>query len=277
MRQIELGVVTDEISRDLAKSLDYCRKWELRRIELREGSEKRYPGFTEEECRLVDSAVADGFSVTAVSPGILKCHADDDATIRTEFEEILPASIDLAQRFGAPMLISFGFEKSATEAPSNRTRAMKTLERFADRVWKAGLILAIENEPDFWVDDAADEAKMLEEIGHPALKANWDPANSHWGGSMPTRDGFDALKQHIVNVHVKDFTSSDPDIPWRPVGQGETPWTEFIPWVVNDTDIAHITVETHAPPLVENTRDSLIALREMLGMPPLESLKTQAL
>ena len=106
---------------------------------------------------------------------------------------------------------------------------------------------------------------MFEEIGHPGLKANWDPANSHWGGRLPTRTGFDALKSHIANVHVKDFTPDDPDVPWRPVGQGQTPWAEYLPWVIEETHVEHITIETHAPPLIENTRDSLKALRQLLS------------
>ena len=265
MRAIELGVVSDEISRDLKESLQLCREWDLKRIELREGSEARFPGFTTAEVGLIEEALADGFSVTAVSPGIFKGHADDDSTIRRELEEVLPRTIDMALQFGCPLVITFGFERYASESARNRVRAMKALEKAADLAWAEGLLVGVENEPDFWVDAAVEEAQMLEEIGHPGLKANWDPANSHWGGTLPTREGFDALKPHIVNVHVKDFTPSDPKVPWRPVGQGETPWADYLNWVIEDTEVPHVTIETHAPPLIENTRDSVTALRRMLS------------
>jgi len=262
---MEIGVVTDEISRNLGESLALCREWGLTHIELREGSEKRFPGFTSAELALIEEAISGGFTVTAVSPGTFKCHADDETSIRLDYEEILPRSIDLAIRFACPVIISFGFERYPGESDRNRVRAMRALELAADRVWEAGLSLAVENEPDFWVDDATDEAAMFEEIGHPGLKANWDPANSHWGGTLPTREGFDALKTHIVNVHVKDFTADDPDVPWRPVGQGQTPWAEYLRWVIKDTSVNHVTIETQAPPLIENTRDSLAALRKLLS------------
>jgi sugar phosphate isomerase/epimerase len=265
MRSLEIGVVSDEISRTLSESLKLCREWSLSRIELREGSEARFPRFTEDEIRLVDEALSDGFEVTAVSPGIFKCNADDDSTIRREIEETLPRTIEMALRFKCPLIITFGFERYKSESAGNRVRAMKALEKAAELAWAEGLTVAVENEPDFWVDDAAEEARMFGEIGHPALKANWDPANSHWGGKLPTREGFDALKAHIVNVHVKDFTPKDPDVPWRPVGQGETPWQDYLTWVSDETDVEHITIETHAPPLIENTRDSLTALRRMLS------------
>lgn len=265
MRPLEIGVVTDEISRDLTESFELCRRWNLERIELREGSEARFPGFTQAEIQQIEEAIEDGFSVTAVSPGTFKGAADDASAIQHELREVLPRSIDLALQFGCPMIITFGFERYKGESETNRARAMKALEQAAERTWAEGLVLAVENEPDFWVDDAADEAEMFEEIGHPGLKANWDPANSHWGGRLPTREGFDALRPHIVNVHVKDFTPDDPDVPWRPVGKGQTPWSDYLQWVADDTEIEHVTIETHAPPLIENTRDSLAALREMLS------------
>jgi sugar phosphate isomerase/epimerase len=266
MRKLDIGVVTDEISRDLHESLDLCRRWGLSLIELREGSERRFPDFTDNELGLIDDAIAEGFRVTAVSPGIFKGHADDESTVRREYENVLPRVIDLAHRFRCPMIISFGFERYAGEPDRNRVRAMRALELAADRAWAEGIMLAVENEPDFWVDEAADEAAMFAEIEHPGLKANWDPANSHWGGQLPTREGFDALKPYIANVHVKDFTPDDPKVPWRPVGQGATPWDEYLEWVMEDTSVGHITIETHAPPLIENTRDSLEALRRMLSL-----------
>ena len=264
MRPLAIGVVTDEVSRNLEESLAYCREWELQRLELREGSTARFPAFTQDELRLVDDACSLGSRITAVSPGILKSHADDTSRIRDEIENVLPRSIDLALRFRCPLIIVFGCERYDGEPDSNRKLAMKAFEQAADRAASEGLTIVIENEPNFWVDRPADEAAMLAEIGHPNLKANWDPANSHWGGYLPDRAGFEALAPHIANVHVKDFTPDDPKVPWCPVGQGMTPWNDYLTWISEDTQLEHVTIETHALPLVENTRESLEALRRML-------------
>ncbi|MGA7305555.1 MAG: sugar phosphate isomerase/epimerase family protein, partial [Rhodothermales bacterium] len=243
MRKLEIGVVTDEISRDIRESLSLCRQWGIGMLELREGSTARFPNFTPEELRLVDEARASGSCITAVSPGILKTHADNRSVIRDELENVLPKSIDLALRLDCPLIIVFGCERYDGESDENRTLAMRAFEQAAERAAADGLTIAIENEPNFWVDRPADEAAMLAEIGHPNLKANWDPANSHWGGYLPDRAGFEALAPYIVNVHVKDFTPDDPDVPWRPVGKGSTPWTDYLPWVSDDTDVDHITIE----------------------------------
>jgi sugar phosphate isomerase/epimerase len=263
-RSVDVGIVSDEISRNLEESLDYCDRWGIRRIELREGSEARFPAFTARELELVETALRAGTKVTAVSPGILKCNAADEGAIRVDLERKLPQSVELAQRFGCPIVIAFGFEKADNEPDANRLKAMRAFERAAELCDGAGLTLAIENEPNFWVDDAEEEAALFEEIDHPRLGANWDPCNSHWGGVIPTYEGFSALKIYIVNVHVKDLDPGDPEMPWRAVGEGETPWDVFLPWVVNETEVPHVTIETHGGDLVRNSKVSLDRLREML-------------
>jgi sugar phosphate isomerase/epimerase len=142
---------------------------------------------------------------------------------------------------------------------------MRTFERAADQAAEAGMRIVIENEPDFWIDDPASASAMLDEIGHPALALNWDPANQHWGGHLPTRADFEAVLPHLANLHVKDFApKSRPDAPWVPVGEGETPWAEIFPWVVAESNLSHVTLETHCVPLVESSRRSLEGMRRLL-------------
>ena len=97
------------------------------------------------------------------------------------------------------------------------------------------------------------------------MRLNWDPANLHWGGLPPTYDAFGTLRPYLANIHVKDFTPDDPDVPWRPLGQGTTPWAEILPWLIDETDLAHVTLETHCEPLLDASRASLERLREMLA------------
>lgn len=261
---LDIGVVTDEVSRDLAEALDVSRSWGLSRFELREGSERRFPFFTDTEVRLVEEVVRDGAEITAVSPGILKRPVDDEKRLRRELNEILPRAIENARRFGCPRLVVFGFARYEGEPPENRARAMHAFEQVAEHAAEADMMVAIENEPNFWIDRPRAAAAMLEEIGHPALAINWDPANQHWGGQRPRRDGFEALRPHIANVHAKDYTPDDPDVPWRPIGEGITPWGEILRWIIEDTELDHVTLETHCTPLIENSRQSLDALQALI-------------
>jgi sugar phosphate isomerase/epimerase len=263
-RRVDIGVVTDEVSRNLGEALDLAEGWGMTRFELREGSRARFPAFTKDEIALLDEHVRGGSRVTAVSPGIFKGHADDREKLDHELGHVLPRSLELANRFGCPLLIVFGFERYDGEPVTGRRAAMDAFERAANLAVEAGMTVVIENEPNFWVDRPVDTAELLSEIGHPGLMANWDPANSHWGGFLPTYEEFQVLKRHIGNVHVKDYYPADPAAPWRPIGQGETPWSEMLRWVVAETDLTHVTLETHCVPLVESSKVSLDNLRAML-------------
>ncbi|MFB6272052.1 MAG: sugar phosphate isomerase/epimerase family protein [Salinibacter sp.] len=264
-RALDIGVVTDEVSRDLAEALDVSREWGISRFELREGGDDRFPFFTDREVHLVDEAVRSEAQITAVSPGILKGTVDDQERLHRELEAVLPRAIERARRFECPRLVVFGLARHEEEPSSNRTRVMRTFERVAERAAAAGLTVAIENEPDFWIGRPGPAAALLDEIDHPALTLNWDPANQHWGGLRPDRRGFETIRPHISNVHVKDYTPDDPDVPWRPVGEGVTPWGKILSWIVEDTTLGHVTLETHCKPLVENSRASLDVLETLIA------------
>lgn len=261
---LDIGVVTDEVSLDLAEAFEVSREWGLGRFELREGSEQRFPFFTDREVRLVDEVVRRGGQITAVSPGILKGTVADEERLARELEEILPRAIERARRFECPRLVVFGFRHYDGEPATNRIRVMQVFEQVAERAAAADLTVAIENEPDFWIDRPEPSAALLDEIGHPALTINWDPANQHWGGLRPEREGFETLRPHISNMHAKDYTPDDPDVPWRPLGDGITPWDEILTWIIEDTSLDHVTLETHCKPLNENSRASLNALRRLI-------------
>ncbi len=262
-RIFDVGVVTDEVARDLAEALRACSAWGLSRFELREGATGRFPFFTTEEVRLVEGVLRRGARITAVSPGILKGHVEDEERLRRECDDVLPRAIDLAARFACPLLIVFGFERYDGEPASNRVRLLRTFERVAEAAASAGLAVAVENEPNFWIDRPAESVALLEELGHPALQLNWDPGNLHWGGMTPDHEAFRAVQPYLANVHVKDFAPDDPEGPWRPVGQGTTPWAQLLPWIIRETDLAHATLETHCEPLLESSRESLAWIREI--------------
>jgi len=263
-RTLHIGIVTDEVSRTLTEALDLATSWGIARFELREGGAQRFPGFTREEIAAVEAELRQGAQVTAVSPGIFKGAADDQAEVRRELDDVLPRSIELAARFACPCLIIFGFGRYEDEPEGNRIHVLRAFEEAAEKAAAAGMVVAIENEPDFWIDQPEASAALLDEIGHPHLQLNWDPANLHWGGTRPMHDHFQAVLPHLANLHVKDYYPDRPEAPWLPVGEGVTPWDEILPWVVRETDLPHVTIETHCEPLAESSRRSLTTVQRLL-------------
>ena len=263
----EIGIISDEVSRDLREAFMLSGEWGISHFELREGEKGRFPRFTDQEVAIVDSEIQAGATITAVSPGIYKGNVEDVHRWRQEAENTTPRAIELARRFDCRVMIAFGFEE-CDEKPVNRLNALRALETVAEQAAAAGMIVAIENEPGFWVDRPAETVALLEELGHPAVRLNWDPANLHWGGRKPDREALEVIRPYLANLHVKDYTPDDPDVPWRPLGDGIVPWPELLPDILAETDLTHGTIETHCEPLIENSQRSLEALRGWLGALP---------
>ena len=262
---LNIGIVTDEIIRhDLIASLAQAAEWGLDHFELREGAQARFPGLTHEEIKAVEAMISDGGKVTAVSPGILKANAGDTKTIQKELDQILPRAIDLALRFSAPVLIVFGFEKEENEPASNRVAVLKAFERVAQAASDAGMVAAVENEPNFWVDQPKGTVSLLQELDHPAMKVNWDAANMYWAGTKPTEEAIQLLSPFIANIHVKDHDPLDQEHPFCSLGQGDVPWKEILTWIPEYTPLKHVTLETHCEPLLASTEESLNVLRGYL-------------
>ncbi|MCA0268066.1 MAG: TIM barrel protein [Bacteroidetes bacterium] len=260
---LPIAVVTDEISRDLRQALALVQAWGLDRIELREGGTARFPAFTPDEFAALDAARAEGTRITAVSPGIFKGDIRDADRWQRELHDTLPRTLDAAARLGCGTVIAFGFERF--DAPDDaRARVVEAFAAAADLAQAAGMRLAIENEPGFWIGPPEASAALMRDVNHPALGLNWDPANLHWGGHRPTYDDFRAVLPHLFGLHVKDFYPPDPGAPWRALGEGVTPWPDILRWVVNEAHLPHITLETHTEPLEDASRRSLVTLRGWL-------------
>ncbi len=262
--RFQIGIVTDAVSGNLSEALQFGAQWGLSRFELREGASGRFPLLSPEDVRRIDDLVQEGGCITAVSPGIFRGHVEDRERWRPEVERTVPDAIELARRFACGVMIGFGF--SACDATrAGRLQVLKAFEQAANLVADAAMVLALENEPGFWVDRPDDTIGLLEEIGHPAIKLNWDPANLHRGGLAPTPEIAERLAPWIVNLHVKDFTPDDDDAPWRPLGRGIVPWKDLLPALVDVAGVNYGTLDTQCEPRVTHSEMSLAYLRDLVG------------
>lgn len=262
-RNLDIGIVTDEISSALDEALELGQAWGIHHFEIREGRQARYPQLTREEQVLVEKVIRDGAQITAVSPGIFKGAIENKDLLTYELERVLPESLDLADRFQCSTVIVFGFERCDGESERNRVQVLRAFETAAELADHAGQRVIVENEPGFWIDRPTTAAALLAELDHPAMRFNWDPANVLWGGQVPDREGFEAIRPFLANLHVKDHDPSDQKDVWKPIGKGKVPWETLLTWVYEETTLSHITLETHCQPLIENTQMSLDVLRDI--------------
>ena len=261
---LELGIVSDEITNDFGAALQHGLSWGIHRYELRCLTSGRVPHVTPEEQRAVHSLVRDhGVSITALSPGMFKAHLSNTTAIENELKEVLPATLELAGQLACPMIIVFGFQREAGEGADRYHRAVEYMARAAEITGRAGVRIAIENEPDFWCDTGVNTRTLIRATDSASLGANWDPCNAFGTDEVPYPVGYEAIKDVLINVHVKD-TARGSLIQCVPVGEGAIDWQGQINALVHDRLVRHVTIETHCLPLVENSRRNVEVLRGMV-------------
>jgi len=265
MHGLELGVVSDEISPDFNDAARYGGEWGISIFELRVLKTGRIPSVDQGELREVQAVVKNnGLRVTALSPGIFKLPLSQPAKLEEELATALPRTLALACEFGASLVIAFGFQREQNEKPDLFSRAVDFMSRAAEKAGKEGIKIIIENEPGFWCDSGANTAKLIRVVNSPFLRANWDPCNGYGTAERPFPEGYEAVKQYIANVHVKD-TKEGSLIRCVPVGEGAVNWKGQLAALVRDQLVSHVTIETHCLPLVEKSKQNVETLKNYLG------------
>jgi len=265
MHRLELGVVSDEISPDFNEAARYGGEWGISIFELRVLKTGRIPEVDQGELREVQTLVKNtGLRVTALSPGIFKLPLSQISKLQVELATTLPKTLALAREFGASLVIAFGFQREQNEESELFSQAVDFMSRAAEKAGKEGIRLVIENEPGFWCDSGANTAKLIQTVNSPYLRANWDPCNGYGTAERPYPEGYEAVKQYIANVHVKD-TKEGSLIRCVPVGEGAVNWRGQLAGLVRDQLVRHITIETHCLPLVEKSKQNAVTLKHYLA------------
>ena len=263
-RKLSLGILSDEISPDFTEALRYAKLWDIPLFEIRCLRSGRVPDISREEFDEMKKSVANGdIRITALTPGVFKTSLADREKIGSELTDVLPRTIRQAQELGADTVIIFGFRKLENEPERNFQHAVDVIGKAAVLAGKEGVTLAVENEPKHWCDSGGNTAKLVKAINSKYLKANWDVCNALGTGEIPFPDGYNALKEFIINIHVKD-TVSNSLISCVPVGEGVIDWRGQIAALIEDGIVGHITIETHCLPLIERTKLNIDTLRKYI-------------
>lgn len=261
---LELGIVSDEIMLDFAGAVQHGSSWGITRYELRCLTSGRVPAVDSREISSVKALIQERhIQITALSPGMFKNTLSQPSAIEREISDVLPRTIDMARDLDCPLIIVFGFQRGKDDPEGYYDHACEYMRRAATVAQAAGMAIAIENEPGFWCDTGVNTRKLIVDVGSPSLGANWDPCNAFGTTEQPYPEGYEAIRDVIKNVHVKD-TLKGSLIQCVPVGDGVIDWEGQIRALLRDGIVQHVTIETHCLPLVENSQRNVEALRRMM-------------
>ncbi len=271
---MRIGFITDEISSNVEEAIALGAAWGVRDFELRMITGARVPRISGDEVeQLLRLQQRHGLRFTALSPGVFKGAIHEHARLEHELQETLPQTYQLARLLRTPTIIVFGFKRDLPAMDAKRgnerhareeEKILEALRRAAKSAEQYGLTLAVENEPGFWCDTGSNTARILAQVNASNLRANWDPGNAMGESEEPYPHGYEALKQWIGNVHVKD-TSKGALVECVPLGEGKVDWPGQLQALARDQIVAHVTIETHCAPLRENSKRNLEYVRRVLS------------
>jgi sugar phosphate isomerase/epimerase len=144
---------------------------------------------------------------------------DTSIELARPFERELPAAVELADAWGAPIVRVFGGEVGALDDVARRIEP--TLRRADD----LGLTIALETHDDF--SSAELVAELLRRVGSPSFTAVWDVHHPYRIGESP-QDVVRALGARVALVHLKDARRRADGWELVALGEGEVPVRESL-------------------------------------------------
>ena len=208
---------TDAATPDAARAVRLTLLWGLDGVALRTLGGGRVPNLTEAPLRRrLDEAE---LPVVAVDPGLF----EGAASARAGWLDDL-AALDETAAFCARLgcaLVRVG----ALATGPDLDGAADALRQAGERAARHGLRLAVRNDAATAVATGAALAHLLGAVGHPAVGADWRPADALVAGEAPA-DGLAALGRPLC-VGVQDGRGGDGWTP-TPVGEGAVGWERHL-------------------------------------------------
>ncbi len=185
-------------------------------------------------------------TIAWLSASGLTCHAFSSHIDlgREDAVEVFTGRMDFAAALGAKVI------NTNAAARANSERFFRNIEPLVRHAEQLGLVIGLENPgdgSDNLINTAADGIALLDKLGHPNLRLNYDAANtvSHRppgrpGGVIPADDALLALP-YCGHVHIKDARVTPEGYFFTPLGEGDI-GCERIVRAVAQTDI-NLSVE----------------------------------
>jgi sugar phosphate isomerase/epimerase len=252
----QLAVITDELSEDLDHALAVCRELDIHAVELRSVWNTNVVNMGPDDLARLESTIRKAdVTVCGIASPFLKCHLHEGnaaagpmhsatETPRSAQWEILATSLDLADRLNAPLVRSFSFWRLADPIAA-RDEILDVLRDATARVASRGKQLALENEHSCNIGSGEEAAWYFDRIPDHTIGLIWDPGNEAALGSTPYPSGYDAIRDRIHHIHLKDATRIAIGTGFTTIGEGAIAYEQQFRALLADGYNHAMSLETH--------------------------------
>jgi L-ribulose-5-phosphate 3-epimerase len=187
-----------------------------------------------------------GVPIVGMTPYTTGINALDEGEWRTAIDEFRGA-IEIAQVVGADRLRVYAgsWRPDDPDHTARWNRLVAALATLAPEAADAGVRLCVENHFGTMTQSAAETARLVREVDHPAVRVLYDQANLTFTHDEPYDEALRIQGDLVGHVHVKDLVFTDPDAPFqasetarvaaseravrsRVVGDGIVPWAGIL-------------------------------------------------
>ena len=191
---------TDTVTPDPARAVGLTLLWGLDGVALRTVGGGRVPNVTEAPLRrrLAEAELP----VVAVDPGLFEGAAGSRAGWLNDLAA-LDETAAFCVRVGCGLVRVGALALGEANASARLDAAGEALRQAGDHAAGHGLRLAVRNDAQTAVATGAALAALLDAVDHPAVGADWRPADAVLAGESPS-DGLAALGRAPLCVGVRD-------------------------------------------------------------------------
>lgn len=252
-----VGVITDEVSQSLSCAIEFCKSFGLCALELRSVDGVSPFEWTEEQVRgMKELCDENGMQVVAISAPLFKCEIGDKEAVAkhvASFERLC----GFAKLLGAKLIRGFDF----WECGASLEERAKEYAPIIALCEKYDVICALEYDPSVHSSDPVKLAEMVHAINHKRIGALYDPGNGLYSDRsvVPYPQGYEALKDRLCHIHVKDAVFGDKESGADAVcvGTGLVDWHGLFTRLLRDGYDGCVMLETHYRKNVELTEEQL--------------------
>jgi len=281
---MRITAITDEISQDLGYALNVLSGYGATSCELRNVYGVYIVDADDAVLASVESDLTiSGMTVDCLDTPLFKCNLDavgtadafgatHNAAERSLSDQwpLLDRCLELAHQLKTPYMRIFAFWRKGELTADRRTAIIEVLSKAAGIAGASGITLLLENEHACLLGTAAETADVVRAIDSPWLKMVWDPGNAMMLGEAVLPDGYDACKDVMAHIHLKDVAISEDDsLMWACIGSGNGQYSRLFQVLAESGYTGSVALETHWKSADNNpetaSRACLSVMKKLLG------------
>jgi sugar phosphate isomerase/epimerase len=196
-----LAIVSDEVAPGFADAVQICLPLGIRAYEVRKLRGGRVPDVPEKAIEeVVEQVEVHDLTLIGISPGFCKKELDAP-TVEEEFERGFDRAFRLMDRLGVRRMTIFSYRRTEREAAIPQ-RVFDLLGRAVALCRREGVEVVLENTRLCWADTGEHLADVARTLG---IEVAWDPANAAASGGEAYPTGYEAVRNLIAHVHLKNW------------------------------------------------------------------------